>query len=246
MTIRPKDRKLAELILFISERSEGDPTFGEEKLIKLLFNADFSAVRMFQRSITRQEYEKRFACPAPKRLAAVRKSLVERGELAIRVREPFGSKQNRTFALRLANLNEFSPEEIALVTKLISENRERTVPNVRNLSEEICGWEEAETGETIPDEVAYLSKRPPNENDLRHCQQAAALAAAVLSGDRKVHLIDAETFFHRGVRQPTRRSRTARSSNQSKSAGPDVASARKAGVRRATRRKSPTLVRRDA
>ena len=31
MTIRPKDRKLAELILFISERSEGDPAFGEEK-----------------------------------------------------------------------------------------------------------------------------------------------------------------------------------------------------------------------
>jgi hypothetical protein len=43
MTIRPKDRKLAELILFISERSEGDPRFGEEKLKRILFNADFSA-----------------------------------------------------------------------------------------------------------------------------------------------------------------------------------------------------------
>ena len=246
MTIRPKDRKLAELILFISERSEGDPAFGEEKLTKLLFNADFSAVRMFQKSITGQEYEKRYACPAPKRLAAIRKILVDRGELAIREREPYGAKQNRSFALRTANLADFSPDEIAHVTMLIAENRERTASNVRNLSEEICGWQEAETGETIPYQVAYLSKRPPNENDIEHCQQAAALAAAVLSGDRKLHLIDEETFFQRGVRQPTRRSRTARSSNQSKSAGPDVASASKARVRSTTRRKSPTLVRRDA
>jgi|SRR5579872_1242114 len=214
MTIRPKDRKLAELILFISERSEADPWIGEEKLIKLLFNADFSAIRMFQKSITRQEYEKRFACPAPRRLAAVREALVERRELAIRVREPFGSKQNRTFALRSANLNEFSPEEIALVTKLISENRERTAPNVRNLSEEICGWEEAESGETIPYEIAYLSKRPPNENDRRHCQQATALAAAVLSGKRKVYPLNLKTLSRSGVRRSAREPRTARASDQ--------------------------------
>jgi|SRR5579863_5760673 len=246
MTIRPKDRKLAELILFISERSEGDPAFGEEKLIRLLFNADFSAVRMFQKSITGQEYEKRYACPAPRRLAAIRKILVDRRELAIRQREPYGGKQNRSFALRSANLDGFSPEEISLVTKLISENRERAAPNVRNLSEEICGWEEEKTGETIPYDFAYLSRRPPNENDLRHCAEVASLAEAVLSGDRKVHLIDAETLFHRGVRQATRRSRTARSSNQSKSARTDLASARKARVRGTTQRKSPTLVRRDA
>ena len=167
MTIRPKDRKLSELILFISERSEADHSFGEEKLIKLLFNADFSAFRMFQNSITRQEYEKRFACPAPRRLAAVRKMLVERGELAIRVREPFGAIQNRTFALRTAELADFSPDEIALVTKLLDENRESSAWKVRNLSEEICGWEEAENGETIPYEIAYLSKRPPTEEERR-------------------------------------------------------------------------------
>src|SRR5260221_327198 len=165
MTIRPKDRKLAELILFISERSEGDSWFGEDKLVRLLFNADFSAFRLHKKSITGQQYEKLFACPAPKRLAAVRKTLVDRGELAIRQKEPFGSKQNRTFALRTADLSAFTADEIALVTKLIAENRERTSSGVRNISEEICGWEKAENGEPIPYEIAYISRRPPTEKE---------------------------------------------------------------------------------
>ena len=191
MTIRPKDRKLAELILFISERSETDPAFGEEKLIRLLFNADFSAYRMFQNSITRQEYEKRFVCPAPRRLPAVRKALVERGELAIRVREPFGSKQNRTFALRTADLAEFTTDEISLVTKLIAENRERSAATVRNLSEEIIGWDEAEIGETVPYEIAYLSKRPPTEEERRLMLKDIPRAKAFYARKDKAVMTDA-------------------------------------------------------
>ena len=122
MTIRPKDRKLAELILFISERSEGDPPFGADKLAKLLFNADFSAFRMHKKSITGQTYEKCYVCPAPKRLAAVRQALITRGELAIREREPYGSRQYRSFALRLADHSKFTADELAMVTSLIATN----------------------------------------------------------------------------------------------------------------------------
>src|SRR5437016_4940645 len=147
MTIRPKDRKLAELILFISERSEGDARFGADKLTKLLFNADFSAFRYHKKSITGQTYEKLSACPGPKRLAAVRMTLVERGEMAIRERESFGPRRDRTFALRSADVSEFTAAEIALVTQLIAENWERDAAHVRNHFEEIWGWEKAEVGE---------------------------------------------------------------------------------------------------
>ena len=40
---KPDDRKLAEMILLIAKRSEGDPAFGAVKLDKLLFHCDFSA-----------------------------------------------------------------------------------------------------------------------------------------------------------------------------------------------------------
>ena len=185
MTIRPKDRKLAELILFISERSEADLWFGEDKLTKLLFNADFSAFRMHKKSITGQQYEKRFACPAPKRLAAVRKALVDRGELAIREREPFGTKQNRSFALRTADLSDFTADEIALVTKLIAENRERGSSAVLNVSEEICGWEQADNGEMIPYEIAFISRRPPTEKERQRALLDIPRARAVLARQEK-------------------------------------------------------------
>ena len=88
MTIRPKDRKLAELILFISERSEGDPRFGAAKLVKLLFYSDFQAFRMWKHSITGQEYSMTENGPTPRRLENVRKVLVDRSELAIRKTDP--------------------------------------------------------------------------------------------------------------------------------------------------------------
>src|SRR5258708_19742785 len=83
MTIRPKDRKLAELILFISERSEGDPRFGAGKLNKLLFYSDFGAYRLFGKSITGQQYQNLSNGPAPRRLAALPAALLPRHQLAI-------------------------------------------------------------------------------------------------------------------------------------------------------------------
>ncbi len=186
MTIRPKDRKLAELILFISERSEGDPAFGEEKLIRLLFNVDFSAFRIHKKSVTGQQYEKLFAGPAPKRLGAIRKALVERGELAVREREPFGSKQNRTFSLRLADLSEFNADEIALVTKLITQNWGRGSSDVRNISEEIWGWEKAEDREFIPYEIAFISRRPATAQEWQRALQDIPRARAILARQETV------------------------------------------------------------
>ena len=181
MTIRPKDRKLAELILFISERSEGDARFGADKLARLLFNADFSAFRYHKKSITGQVYEKCHVCPCPKRLAVVRQALISRRELAIREREPYGSRQYRSFALRLADLSKFTAEELALVTRLIATNWGLSSWDVRNTSEEICGWEQANDGENVPYEIAFISKRPPTEKERRRAMQDIPRARAVLA-----------------------------------------------------------------
>jgi hypothetical protein len=185
MTIRPKDRKLAELILFISERSEGDPPFGADKLSKLLFNADFSAFRMHKKSITGQAYEKCYVCPAPKRLAAVREQLVTKGELAIREREPYGPRQYRSFALRLADHAKFTADELALVTSLIATNWGRSAWDVKNTSEEICGWEQANDGDNVPYEIAYLSKRPPTEKERRRALKDIPRAKAFFARQKK-------------------------------------------------------------
>jgi hypothetical protein len=247
MTIRPKDRKLAELILFISERSEGDPRFGAGKLNKLLFYSDFGAYRLFGKSITGQPYQKLSNGPAPRRLAAVRDALLARRELAIRQKESSNRKADRSFALRSANLSGFGADEIALVTRLIEENWENDEYHRGYYSTDSAHWEGGVAEfETIPYEWALLSKRPPTEKDRRMCEATAGIAAAILSGERKVYPVDEKTLLRPGVHRSNRRSRTARASDKRKLARADVKTANRPGVRRKNRRRSATMVRSDA
>lgn len=247
MTIRTKDRKLAELVLFISERSEGDPHFGAGKLNKLLFYSDFAAYRLFGKSITGQQYQKLASGPAPCRLVAVRDALVARHELAIRHKELSNRKAERTFALRSADLTGFGAEEIALVTRIIEENWENDEYHRGYYSTDSAHWEGGVAQfETIPYEWALLSKRPPTEKDRRMCEATAGIAAAILSGERKVYPVDEKTLLGPGVRRSNRRSRTARASDKRKLARADVKTANGPGVRRKNRRRSATMVRSDA
>ena len=186
MPIPSRDRKLAEMILFVSERSEGDPRFGATKLNKLLFYADFSAYLLLGKSITGQAYQRLPQGPAPRRLLPVRKALVRGGELAIRRVEYFNRRQDRTFALRSARLSHFSADEVALVTAVIEQNWDKNASEISYLSHQFHGWEDAEELETIPYEVALLSTRPPSQKDRRRCLADSEIAAAIHSGKRPV------------------------------------------------------------
>jgi hypothetical protein len=121
----------------------------------------------------------------------VRQALVSRGELAIRERESSGSKQNRSFALRSADLSEFTADEIALVSNLIVENRDRGCSEVRNISEEIYGWQKAEEGESIPYEIAFISRRPPTKKERLRALQDVPRARAFFAEKDQAVLTDA-------------------------------------------------------
>ena len=68
----PDDRKMQELVLYISWMCESDPTFGAAKLNKILFLSDFRAYVHLGRSITGQEYRALEQGPAPEHLVALR------------------------------------------------------------------------------------------------------------------------------------------------------------------------------
>ena len=246
MTIRPKDRKLGELVLFISERSEGDPRFGAGKLSKLLFYSDFAAYLTLGKSITGQQYRKTAAGPAPQRLDQVRRALIARGELAVRHREAGRRRQDRPFALRSAQLAEFSADEIALVAGLIQRSWEYDDTQTGYFSSDSAHWDNVPESQTIPYEFALLSKRPASANDRKRCELLGPLAAAVLSGKRTVVPLDEKTFFGPGVRKSARGPRTARASNPGKSKGADAKAPNRSRIRRANQRRSSALVRANA
>jgi hypothetical protein len=191
MRLQHSDRKLAELILFISLRSEGDERFGATKLNKLLFFSDFSAYLLFAKSITGQLYQRLPQGPAPRRLIPVREALVANRDLAIRKVEYFNKTQNRTFALREPRLSEFSAEQISLVTDIIEDNWEKNATDVSYRSHRFHGWEDAADGETIPYEVALLSKRRPSSGERKRSLKDVPLATKALAGKVKVLPVDA-------------------------------------------------------
>lgn len=161
----PNDAKMAELILYISDRCQLDPAYGATKLNKILFYADFSYYMKHGESITDQEYMKLDKGPAPRRLLPVRNELIADRELIIRD-QPYGTwQQKRPIALRDADLSDFSGEEIAVVDSVIAQLWGLSARDVSGISHRFGGWELAADRETIPYPTALISDQTPSEED---------------------------------------------------------------------------------
>jgi hypothetical protein len=165
------DAKMAELILYISDKCQLDPTYGATKLNKILFYADFIHYANTGEPITGQEYMRLDKGPAPRHLVPIRERLIENHELVVRS-QPYGAfQQKRPIALRPASLAEFSGEEIAQVDAVIAQLWGRTATQVSKISHRFDGWKLATDRETIPYETAFISEREPTEEDFEFARE---------------------------------------------------------------------------
>jgi hypothetical protein len=170
----PNDTKLKELILFIASRSEDDVRFGSTKLNKLLFFADFLAYVKLGKAITNHAYMRLPNGPAPRALLPITKKMIAAKTLAIQERDHYGKTQKVPIALREADLKLFSPEEIAVVTDVLSAFRKNNARGISALSHKFDGWKLAKDGETIPYEVALVQFKKPKQRDI---EKALAMGA---------------------------------------------------------------------
>lgn len=108
-----KHRKLAELILYVSDRHETDQWYGSTRLAKTLFYADFLFYAKHGRSITQERYIRKPNGPMPDSLLNVRDRMVQDKDLVVKVRDHLGYPQKRPIAIRQPDLSGFSGEEIA-------------------------------------------------------------------------------------------------------------------------------------
>lgn len=174
----PDERKLAELILYISQKCATDPTFGATKLNKILCYSDFVFYAYYDRGITNVEYQKLPRGPAPRRLMPVRKELIDNGDLAIQgVVLKNGEIQKRTINLRAPNLDLFTGTEIAMVDRMIESMEGKTAEDVSEMSHNLVGWLVADEGETIPYNTIYFANPPISEEDSLHAQELKAAKA---------------------------------------------------------------------
>jgi hypothetical protein len=181
ITLTPEDKKLRELALYISEKSMGDDSCGATKLNKLLFYADFLAYLNFGQSITGQEYFKLPNGPAPRRWLPIRRKMLEDGDIRLKQAEFYGFAQDKVIPLREPKLNGvFTAKEIALIDKIIETHKGKTASEISDESHDFVGWKLAKEKETIPYQVARLTRRPLTENELKHGKSLEKRALEIL------------------------------------------------------------------
>lgn len=173
--MKHEDQKLAELLLYISDKCEMDEYFGAIKLNKILFFADFLQYQRSGHSITGQEYQRLQNGPAPRRLLPVRSDLERDGELVVKKRYiPGGYEQARTVAIREPDLTGFSGDEIAMVDYVIGELWNHTARDASDLSHTLTGWKLAADGATIPYETVFLSERALTKEEAEYARELVA------------------------------------------------------------------------
>lgn len=173
----PDDRKLKELMLYVADKSECDPSFGAVKLNKILFYSDFLMYLKLRESITGQEYMKLEHGPAPRRLLPLQEELISEGAAAVKETDYFGYPQKRLVALRIPDLSLFTGTDIAEVDKVINALWDLNGTQASELSHRFPGWKAAALRETIPYSTVYLSDRELTEGEKEYGRQVAARIA---------------------------------------------------------------------
>jgi len=181
--IVPDENKFRELILYVAEKSVGDPTFGATKLNKILFFSDFLTYGHLGKPVTGVEYQKLEWGPAPRRLLPIQRELEDDGDAKV-VPLSYGYTQKRLVALRTPNLDEFSAPEIAIVDAIIEELRDSNAQAVSELSHNwSLGWMAANDGEMIPYDTVFWT-RPDLSSELVQEAGEVALKLGLQSEDR--------------------------------------------------------------
>jgi Antitoxin SocA-like, Panacea domain len=148
--------KFIELVLYVSERSETDPKFGETKLNKLLYYMDFLAYRELGKPITGARYQKLKWGPAAKALKPIQGEMEAEHQLHIRPGFRGPHPQFKPIALRQPDLERFTPDEIAFIDQIIQDFWDLDANQVSHRSHEDVGWKLARIGEDIPYETVFV------------------------------------------------------------------------------------------
>ena len=151
------DAKLKDLILLISELSEGDEYFASTKLNKLLFFVDFLSYLQFGKPISGCMYEAMPEGPMVKSFYEVRREMEANQDLSVSKRLLGNYVQHKVLALKSADPGKFTGEEMAVIQHIITEYRNMSASQISAKSHEFLGWQAVNIGEEIPYETALVS-----------------------------------------------------------------------------------------
>jgi len=173
--------KLAELILYISQRCKESPTFGATLLNKILFYSDFLHYGRFGRPITGTTYVHRARGPAPEphQFLSVRERLVEEGRLQVEETDFRGYTQKRTKALTAPKMEIFSETERDIIDRVIDTLKGHTATDITGYTHSEVPWLLTKEGEEIPYYTVFIRQCDPVPMEYLSKIQEAAMAKGI-------------------------------------------------------------------
>jgi hypothetical protein len=168
-----KEKRVTELILYISKKLSKDDYFGQIKLNKVLFFSDFTAFGRLGRTITGVEYQHLDEGPAARPMLPIQMRMKAAKILVIEPKSLYGYTQDRPISLRDPDLSDFSGEEIAIVDAWIDRLRPMTATQASNLSHDTFGWRSTKNGQTIDPKSVFISWKTPTAADIERGQELA-------------------------------------------------------------------------
>lgn len=168
----PDCDKMRELILYLAKQGEADPRLGKTKLNKLLFYCDFIAYIDLGHAISGFPYIKLQHGPVPdnKQLEA---EMIRANDLSYEEMPVYGYTQRRPIAMRTANMELFSQEELGIIHGVCDVFRTSTGSRISGLSHSFIGWQLAELYERIPYCMALIGDREPSEAEIAYGRRLA-------------------------------------------------------------------------
>jgi hypothetical protein len=167
---RQPEKRLRELILYLADLSQGDPTFGKVKLAKLLYFADFTSYRLYGVPITGAKYIKMERGPVPAAFLDLLDEMKSTGQIDIRQEPYYNYDQHRVIARQQPDLTIFTGRDIALIDRFVRDFWGKTAKEISELSHDM-GWRVANLKEPIPYQASLLSDEGVTREDIDHAQK---------------------------------------------------------------------------
>ncbi|MBU4099151.1 SocA family protein [Patescibacteria group bacterium] len=155
------EKKLKELIVYISSKCADDVKFGGTKLNKILFYSDFLYYKKKQKSISDCPYIHQQYGPVPDDMKKLLKKMngIDIGT-AIAYAGPY--IQKKIVALREPNLSNFDADMIAHVDSIINiicNKRSFSATQLSDMTHQTMGWRVTSDGQEIPYQTIFIKDK---------------------------------------------------------------------------------------
>jgi len=94
----------------------------------------------------------------------IRDEMLGKKDIVLAKRDFGGYPQEKTLALRSADVKKFSSEEISLINHITNGFKGVNASQISALSHEFLGWKAVDVGEEIPYEIALVSTEDLSED----------------------------------------------------------------------------------